>query len=109
MDGVCRDAAQRIQLHKLTARLRKNVNIAAPANAHIPTQKVIYGISNTNVFKPVTAETLTKRRGIAETIEPLTNPPRDKMNYRKSVRARAFAEMHRPFIEATHGPWEAIR
>lgn len=86
-----------------------NVNRAAPANAHIPSETVIHGINNTNVFKAVTAETLTKRMGIAESIAPHTTPPRDKMNYRKSVRARKFTEMHRPFLDSPNGPWESIK
>lgn len=106
---VCSDAAQRIQLQRLTSRLRMNVNRSAPQNAHIPPEAVIHGINNTNVFKPVTAETLTKRMGIAESIAPTTTPPRDKMNYRKSLRARKLTEMHQPFLDAPHGPWETVK
>lgn len=106
---LCRDAAQRIQLARLTSRLRTNVNKAAPPNAHIPLEAVIYGIDNTDVFKPVTAESLTKRMGIAEAIAPHTTLPRDKMNYRKSLRARKLVEMHQPFLDSVHGPFESIR
>jgi hypothetical protein len=109
VDAFNRDAAQRIQLQKLTSRLRLNVNMAAPPHAQIPRDAVIYGIANSKVFKPVTAETLTKRMGIAQAIAPHTVPPKDKMNYRKAVRARKLTEMHAPLLDSPNGPWETLR
>lgn len=106
IDAFHRDAAQRIQLQSLTQRLRESVNIAAPEHAHIPKDAVIYGIANTEICKPITIETLTSRMGIAQAIAPHTRPPRDKMNYRKTIRARRFTEMHEPFLQSPDGPWE---
>jgi hypothetical protein len=81
VDAFNRDAAQRIQLQKLTSRLRLNVNMAAPPHAQIPRDAVIYGIANS----------------------------KDKMNYRKAVRARKLTEMHAPLLDSPNGPWETLR
>jgi hypothetical protein len=99
-----RDAAHRIQLERLTKRIRTPVNMAGVQR--IPDNAVIYGIYNTDICCKVSLETLTSRKGIASTIEPHCVKPNEKPNLQQLAKARKFAEMHAPFLESDHGPFE---
>lgn len=103
IDAFHKHAGHRIPLHNLTRVVRGAVNTAGVER--MSDSAVIYGIAHTDICKPVTLETLTSRMGIARTVFEWTKPPTSKMNYRKSVRARLFAQMHEPFL-GPEGPFE---
>jgi hypothetical protein len=103
VDAFHKHAGHRIQLHNLTRKVRGAVNMAGVER--IADDAVIHGIQNTDICKPVTLETLTSRMGVAKAIWQATQPVKQKMNYRKLVRAQLFTQMHEPFL-GEEGPFQ---
>jgi hypothetical protein len=106
VDAFHRDASRKIELKRLTDRIRAPVNLAGVQK--IPKDTIIYGIMNTDICKPVTLETLTTRMGVAKTIFRSTQKPSSKITYRQMMRARKFTDMHDPILKCKNGPFEEI-
>lgn len=102
IDAFHNHAAGKIPLHNLTNRLRTPLTMAN--SERIPDNAVMYGVRDLTICKPVTAETLASRMGIAATIKDRLQPPRDKLNFWQAMRGQAFTRMHEPFLKSK-GPF----
>lgn len=98
------EAAKKIALNNVTRRIREPVNAAGVKS--ISDSKVIYGLFHTEICKPVTLQTLTTRLGIADTIDPWTAKPKQKVTPADLQRGRKFTEMHKHMLDSRDGPFE---